>query len=137
MCLRITCRHLQVADRRMPSRVNVSSTRRAPNSRAESRTTRSCRALKPPVFSAKALVRSSKVLSKLCAMSRRRKLNNVPWLKGGCSASRQSSISCQRLSLTVSSTAQSTERPLLSTLYELLSKHLISVLAADAVTKAG
>src|SRR5215467_11146284 len=88
-----------------PSRFKVSSTRPAPNRGVESRAARSCRAPKPPVCSAKVTVRSSKTLSRLWAMSRRRKLYSVPWLKGGCSAPRQSSTICQHLSITVSSTA--------------------------------
>ena len=60
---------------------------------------------KPPVCSANVTVRSSKVLSRLWAMSRMRKFHSVPWLKGGCSAPRQSNTICQRLSITVSSTA--------------------------------
>ena len=88
-----------------PSRFKVSSTRPAPNRGVESRAARSCRAPKPPVCSAKVTVRSSKILSRLWAMSRMRKLHSVPWLKGGCSAPRQSSTICQRLSITVSSTA--------------------------------
>ena len=58
-----------------------------------------------PGLLAKATVRSSRVLSRLWAMSRMRKFHSVPWLKGGCSAPRQSSTICQRLSITVSSTA--------------------------------
>ena len=61
-----------------PSRFNVSSTRPAPNSGVESKTARSCLAPKPPVCSANATVRSSRVLSKLWVMSRIRKLNRVP-----------------------------------------------------------
>src|SRR5262249_24822713 len=61
-----------------PSRFKVSSTRPAPNSGVESRAARSGRAPNPPVFSAKATVQSSRVLSKSCAMSRIRKLNRVP-----------------------------------------------------------
>jgi hypothetical protein len=71
----------------------------------ESKTARSCLAPKPPVCSAQATVRSSSVLSRLCAMRRRRKLSSVPWLQGGCSAPRPSSTLCQRWSSTVRSTA--------------------------------
>ena len=47
-----------------PSRFNVSSTRPVPNSGVESKTARSGCAPKPPVFSAKATVRSNSVLSR-------------------------------------------------------------------------
>ena len=72
-----------------PSRFKVSSTRPAPNSGVEARAARRCRAPKPPVRSANVTVRSSNVLSRLCAMSRMRKLTRVLWLQGGCSAPRQ------------------------------------------------
>jgi hypothetical protein len=50
----------------------------AQGSGVESRTARSCLAPKPPVCSAKATVRSSRVLSKWWAISRIRKLHRVP-----------------------------------------------------------
>src|SRR5262249_26051768 len=64
----------------------------------ESRAARSCLAPKPLVVSANATVRSSRVLARLWVMSRMRKFSKVPWRKGGCSAPRQSTTICQRLS---------------------------------------
>ena len=83
----------------------VRPTRPAPHRGGESRAARRGLAPPPPVCAAQATGRSSHVWARWGARSRRRQWHSVPRLQGGGAAPRPSTPICQRLAITVRSTA--------------------------------
>jgi hypothetical protein len=89
----------------------VSFTRPAPHNGEESSAARSARAPNPFLAAANSTVRSTSHRSRLRSISRARNETKVPFENGDAPASKQSSTSYQRRSITVASITSSSLAP--------------------------